>query len=554
MVIRGRARHPLVAAVAVAVAVLFASLVAPASLGASSRAPRIVTQALNTTSLGLSTQLDFVDQLSASLGFAIAAPAQSSHGHVDLVRTTDQGRRWTIVAPLPISITSFLDNYVESTNLVHFLTPTTGYFTVPHGPIFVTSDGGSTWRALAAPGQWPTYVVGADVVWVVSDQCAGPVPAYGPLRCPSVLSRFRIGATSPNATTIIPARGPGRAWRAANALLAPSSSSVVVVEGGTEGEPASLLQTTDGGRTWHALGDPCQGVAVEQLLAVPRAWLLYCFGDGGMNQGLSELWRSTNAGDTWALVARESMGVRDHSRIGDVMNHLYVNGRATVLFGALGGAAGGLEYSVDGGRRWTLTAISTNGYGGAPEYVSTFGATSAIFGILGGPQYATATGTSWRELPGLPAGPFDGYPICTTQVTVRLAPTMTAVPASTLDYPIVFTNEATTPCYLNGVPVAQTVAGATRRPVGEPPVPVSSPDRGGYVVLAPHATASVVLQSDDASHYRASYCRVRIADGVTVNFDRPARFFVALPDRAVCAGVSTTRIGGIARGVVTWLS
>ncbi len=535
-------------------------LPAPSSpAGASARSPfpvAAVGATLTDTSRGATTQIDLVDQLRPSLGYAVAAPARDARGPVDLVRSSDFGRRWTIVGALPTSSTTFNDGvgFNEPDQLLHFVTPSTGYLAVPPQPIFVPRDAGTPWRRLAPPGVWPPYALRGGDLWVVSDHCTGPVPPYGPLRCASELSAFRLGATTPFATTPVPALGPAGGWRAAVALLAPTPSSVVVAEGGTEGGRSSLLATADAGRTWRQLADPCQGIDPQQVLSVPGRWLLYCFGDGGMSQGLSELWTSTDAGATWALVARESQGVSDHSRIGDVSNHLYVNGAGTMLYGALGGAAGGLEYSTDDGAYWTSVAIATNWYGGAPEYVSTFGPTGAVFAILAGPQYVTTNGTSWRALPALAAGTYRGLRICTAaDVSVHLAPTMTGVPASTLDYPVVFTNESLTSCYLNGSPLVQTVAGANRHPVGQPSFPAGVTGRGGYVVLAPHASASVVVESDDAYHYAASYCRPVVEDGVTLAFAPPARFYVALPHRAVCAGVPTTLNGGVARGIVTWL-
>ncbi len=526
--------------------------------GASTSSPPYVRfgTTLTDTTLGTGTEIDTVDMLSSSLGYGVASPSNAHRGWFYLVLTRDEGHSWHVRAALPLP--SFVGTYgVDAEPKISFVTPQIGYASERDGPLYVTDDAGASWAKMSIPGVRPTYVTFGGVISVVSDVCRSAVPAFGPLLCPSDLTRYRVGATTPLGTAHIPALGPAGKWRAATALTGLTPQSVVVVEGGEEGKRSSLLATTNGGVTWTLLSDPCEDLNVDQLLSAnPHRWLLYCFLDGGMSQGTSELWDSTSNGSAWAPLARDGESGSDVGHIGDVANTIETDASGSILLGAMGGAAGGLEDSVDGGATWNRVPIQTNIYGGSLEYLSTFGRSGAIFGIQTGPQFLTLNGTTWRELPSLPAGLYHGLSICTTRrgTQVGLNPTVTGIPASTIDFPIVFTNRGNSACYLNGFPIVQPVAGAQRRALGQPAYAEQVGTRGGFVILRPHGgTASVVFERESARGYPKSYCVPRFMGGITIRFARPSTFFIAIPRGKVCSGVSTVNAGGVAPGLISWL-
>jgi hypothetical protein len=502
--------------------------------------------------LGTSTQIDTIDMLSPSLGFGVALPVNKHRDWYYLVKTTDLGDSWTVRGVMPMP--SFVgEPGLFSEPEIHFVDATTGYASIQHGPVYVTNDGGMAWSKMSVPGIWPTFVVTGNVVSVVSDVCEGALPNFGPLECPSKLAQYRVGATTPMRIESIPALGRAGQWRGAAALSATSPESAVVVEGGTEGSDSSLLTTSNAGASWQLLSDPCEGLIVDQLLTSnPHRWLLYCWLDGGMNQGASDLWASTDEGGSWKPVARANEDGLNVGRIGDVANTIYPNGSDTMLYGAMGGAAGGLEFSRDGGAQWVSTSIRTNYYGGAAEYVSTFGLRGAIFGIQGGPQYRTMNGVSWSEIPSLPAGTYEGDPICTSRggTSVRLSKTVTGIPSTTIDFPVVFTNHAITACYLNGTPVVQPVSGSQQRAVGWPAFPETDNGGGGFVVLKPHGgTASIVFARSATS----ADCLPRTMSGITIRFAPPSSFYVTIPQAKVCAQFPSVDSGGVVKGLVSWL-
>ncbi len=513
--------------------------------------------ALTDTTLGTGTQIDTIDMLSSSLGFAVASPSNKGRGWFYLVQTTNLGDSWKVHGILPAP--SYVGSYGFGVSPeIDFVNEMIGYTSSQDGSIYVTHNGGTSWSKMSIPGIWPTFVIAGDTISVVSDVCRGAAPAFGPLECPSELSQFHIGTTKPIRTTPIPALGQAGKWRGATAMASSTPESVVIAEGGREGTDSSLLSTSNAGETWNLLGDPCEGLNVNELLTSnPHRWLLYCFLDGGMNQGSSELWASTNGGESWSSVARanEVQG-DDVGHIGDVDNTIYANGRGSILYGALGGAAGGLEYSTDGGARWILSPIRANLYGGSPEYVSTFGSTGAVFGILSGPQYRTLNGISWTELPALPAGKYEGHSICMAKrgTSVGLRASVTGIPATTIDFPVVFTNRGSSACYLNGIPTVQPVTGPKGRAVGPPAYPEGVNRRGGFVILKPDGgTASIVFEREETSSYPRSYCDPKSMRGITVHFAPPSSFYVKIPRGRVCTGASTVNAGGVVSGLISWL-
>jgi photosystem II stability/assembly factor-like uncharacterized protein len=511
---------------------------------------------LTDTTFGTGTQIDTIDMLSDSVGYAVASPSNTGRGWFYLVKTTNIGNSWNVEHVLPLA--SFVGMYGANLNPdIRFVSSKIGYTSVQNGPLYVTDDAGQSWSKMPTPGIWPTFVVSGDVVSVVSDVCHGSVPAYGPLKCPSELTQFPLGGARPMRTELIPVLGRAGEWRAATALASTSPQSIVVSEGGSEGSTSSLLSSTNGGSSWKSLSDPCEGLRVDQLIAAKHhKWLLYCFLDGGMNQGNSALWASSDQGNSWTAVAHANEMSESPNSIRDVANTIYSNNRGSVLYGALGGAAGGLEISTDGGVKWTPTSIPTNLYGGSPEYMSMFGETSAIFGIESGPQYRTLNGKRWVELPSLPAGKYLGHSICTVHqgTEASLGASVIGIPATTIDYPVVFTNHGNVSCYLNGIPTAQPVVGPGRDAVGQAAFPEEMGARGGFVTLKSRGgRASIVFERESATTYSRSYCVPKVMGGIKIKFASPSAFYVKIPREKVCTGAPTVNVGGVVSGLTSWL-
>jgi hypothetical protein len=539
-------------AVVVAAGSILASGVTGAVTSTTLKAPYVKPATpLTDTTLGTGTVIGGVDMLSNSLGFAMAAPIEKGRGWFYLVETTNLGKSWTVRAPLPTP--PFVGIYGWGNEpSIDFVTPKIGYLSLYDGPLWVTDDDGSTWSKVLTPGIDPSYALGTDTMSVVSDLCSAPA-SESPESCPSDLSQYRVGATSPYRTVRIPAIGVGK-WRAGEVLDALSSERVVIQEG-RDTPRSSLLSTSDAGAHWRHLDNPCKQLPISQLLITVRGgWQLTCFGDAAMTQGTSELWGSHDAGGAWRIVAQANEEGLDEGDIRDVSNTLYAGGQG-VLFAALGGATGGVEVSTDGGSYWTLANIATNLYGGAPETMSTFSARGAVVSVQSDAQFLTLNGATWTQLPTLPAGTYEGLSVCTeaTGTKISLGTEEKGIPADVRDYPLVFTNDSDRACYLNGIPVVHSQRDGSRGSVGPAAYSETSNARGGFVILkAQGGRASVALGVQAAHSYPRRYCVPRTMNGLNVRFNS-STFDLRTPNWLVCHDIGMTSIEGIARGVENWV-
>ncbi len=506
---------------------------------------------LTDTTLGSGTVIGGVDMLSVSLGFAIAAPIDKGRGWFYLVETTNLGKSWTVRALLPTP--SFVGIYGWGNEpSLDFVTPKIAYLSQYDGPLWVSDDGGATWSKVLTPGIDPSYALATDTVSVVSDRCSAAA-SESPESCSSDLSQYRVGATSPYRTVRIPAIGVGQ-WRAGEVLEAQSPASVVIQEG-RDTPRSSLLSTADAGASWVQLDNPCKQLSINQLLVtVGGEWQLTCFGDAGMSQGTSELWSSHDGGGTWKILAQANEEGLDVGNIRDVSNTLYAGGHG-ILFAALGGAAGGVEVSMDGGSNWRLANVATNIYGGAPEIISTFGPRGAIVSIQADAQFLTLNATSWTQLPTLPAGRYRGLSVCSAAkgTTISLGTEETGIPADVRDYPLVFTNDSDRACYLNGIPEVHAKRDGLRGPVGPPARADTSTGRGGFVILKAHGgRASVAFGVQAAHSYPRRYCVPRTMNSLQVRFNS-STFELRTPNWLVCRDIGMTSVEGITRGVENWI-
>lgn len=503
---------------------------------------------LTSTTLGLGTEIDLIDMISSTQGFAVVSNATvATTNRFYLAQTRDTGTSWSLIGSLPYKPFKGPPSYSPT---LDFVSASVGYVsTSSGGRVFVTTDGGRAWKPLSTPGIWPTLVVRGRSALVVSDRCIDRLSSYGPLRCPSVVSHFPVGQTTPTTTFSIPAVGH-TAWRAAIALAAPAPSTLVVQEGGSQpGESTHLLESSNNGATWHTLTDPCGGLLVQQLLT-PSAhrWLLSCFLDGGMMQGTNQLWESRDGGRAWRLLAHSGEQRYYVGNIADTWNTLAISGNGKTIFSAVGGAGGGVESSSDG-RHWSPARFSPES-GGAPEWIDAFGATGVMFGNRSGSVWRTFDGLTWTPLK-FAAGRYRNLPICTGARDVTVSLGATRVTSGTEYTAIIFKNKGPHSCYLNGTPSLQMVNGVARTPVGLPATGYSSSLQGRFTVLRAHGgITSVTLTMQRSSSIPAGSCRVRRATGAVVGFNSPASFSISFGHhpRSVCALVSTSQVSGIVTG------
>ncbi len=388
--------------------------------------------------LGRGSSIWVVDMVSRTHGFAIAG--RPGHGRpAYLVATTSGGRTWLVRSRVPYSLTG--DGY--SVPSLQFLNDRDGYTqsgiasgsatsAASDRDVFVTTDGGVTWRPLSFAGVTPTaagddltagsvnesYQVAGGVVSLVALQCTGAALVQGGSVCPSALERFRVGATHPFETSRIPSIGDplsGGRVPSDRLLAAVNAATVIVAQGDLEGWSPVLI-SRNGGRTWSAWPTPCGSLRVGKLdlqlpiqelhVFAPQRWVLDCFQGGGMSQGSIVVSVTSDQGASWRLLSEGSEGATAGGipyvgTIGDADQTLWASNDGRVLW-AWNSTQGWLSASTDGGRDWKLLGPLGPGDGGPPTVdLAPVGPRGAILVVLGR-AFATTDGTHWHHVRLLP--------------------------------------------------------------------------------------------------------------------------------------------------------
>jgi len=518
--------------------------------GDGPRAIPLLDGEVTNTSLGAGTEVNAVDMLSSSLGYSVISNDPfHPHGAVYIAATTNGGDKWNFRGELPFTTYSAGTN--EAIPSVHFVNRSIGYVvgvSLPD-PLFVTTNGGRSWERVHSPGVAPSLAFQGSTMAEVSQICQGSLHLN---RCRGELSLYRVGRTVPlRSSSITPLAHVTVQDPRPLALLSPTS--LVVMEGPTGGGgqagSTAMLTTSNGGATWQSMSDPCPtlGYGDQLLTPTPHRWILSCFLGEGMMSGESSLWLSTNGGASWSIINRNNDSSSTKGTIGTgggVDMTIAISGDHRVLFGAIGGAQGGLQVSTDGGAHWTSAHLDV--LGGSPQTLSTFGPRGAVDDVVAGLIYRTTNARTWAALPPLPAGTYRGDAICTARaVTAALGVThVKGIPGA---YPLVFTNHSPRPCYLDGPPVVQPVTGANQ-PVGPLAYRNVNFQPDFVVVSANGGTASTTLAID--SGWPRAQCAPRRVSSVIVRFNLPSSFTVSLPNALseVCARLPSVMVNQIIAG------
>ncbi|MDE3222823.1 MAG: DUF4232 domain-containing protein [Acidobacteriota bacterium] len=497
---------------------------------------------LTNTSLNGFTQIDQIDMLSPRLGYALAT-GSLGRGHYAyyLVRTTNLGKTWTVRSEIAANLQRypvFADyNGANTTNSLDFVNARVGYVNGAGGSLDVTNDGGLTWNQITPANSFSSYAITGATTSVTVTMCP-PVGQTATSICKSAFELYRTGSTKPVFSTSI--QVPDTHYEPTVELLgaAPHGIDVVNVSVGNVTSATSLRITHNNGRTWRTLANPCATLPIEQLLiASNNTWMLSCFLDEGMSQGPGRLLRSTNEGRTWTTEFNDPLPTSNGPFRSDTPMYLFFSGNNRLLYAVIMNPAGGVSVSANYGRTFTNEHYFAN-TGGAPGSITSFGPTSMIYQVLGGPAFVTRDSRTWKLMPQLVAGRYRQSSICTkrnTRVSWR------SIVVAGLRYVYLdFTNHGANTCYLNGVPTMQPLSSRGNN-VGPPLTGENFSAGGDFVLLHAHGgVANVALSVNPVSGYHpASSCALAKVKVLRIDFAPPSRFTYQLNTHAM--SVCTTQ-------------
>jgi photosystem II stability/assembly factor-like uncharacterized protein len=341
-------------------------------------------------------------------GFALAVHDQ----HLVLAGSTDAGRAWRVIDGRMPSLGAVPGTTATGTAQIQFTSRADGYFwtapSVGESPsaLWTTSDGGTAWsRAPIGPTVYDATAIQRNV-WALVGSCPGTGAA-----CTLWVEVSTDGGTTwQPAPGLVPASvGPG----ASLVELARVSTTSAYVYSGVDGT-ATLAFTSDAGATWSTRPVPCTApddLGAELALSSTADLWLVCGGQASGGSQEKALFRSSDAGETWALAAETpglgSTGAAPPPGIGVLPVAGYVapysigHKNLAVLTPStawLFPSRGVVSVTTDGGTTWKVVApLADAGFGaGAPGNVTFTTDTDGWVVELGVGLWRTTDGVHWR--------------------------------------------------------------------------------------------------------------------------------------------------------------
>lgn len=286
-----------------------------------------------------------------ALAFPTAATGFYGNGTGRVYRSEDRGRHWRAVWHHPGTYVRALDFADADTGWLGNVGP--GYFpdVTDPVPLYVTHDGGVSWTPVRA-------VDGPRIVGICAlDVLKGPdgrviaVRAGGRVGGPAGLLESLDGGQTFHARDMSAVTGMILDIHFLDATTGFMAGASAAGEGAAH---ARILKTTDGGRTWRAVFDSARAGDNNWKLAFPSARVGYAtIISYGAPQGEAEGYvaKTVDGGEHWTPLAV----TRDHGWIPYGINFV------TETHGWVGGSTGGYE-TIDGGVSWHKVAmgLSTN--------------------------------------------------------------------------------------------------------------------------------------------------------------------------------------------------
>jgi len=322
-------------------------------------------------------------------GWALGTAPCSSAPCTSIVRTTDGGRSWVGI-PAPKAWLAPADTCAQACDRIselRFASPLIGY-AVGDNSFWSTTDGGGSWQRQAGFG-YALEITGGSVLRV-SAQAAGCAPG-----CAFTVQRSTVGGTSWQDVPL-----PGQP-RSDGVRLSASGSTVALASyanpaGGAQDETAVLFTSTDAGRDWRMVGEPCPRSATGEVDTVDAT----VAGDGSV----SVLCQPRGGGQAFTMTATD--GVNFH-RGGALPAGQFPGVLAATSASQLYVLSERLYRSTDGGGHWAAVPdgpASTGGSGGFLGFESAQ-VGRAVAGFGQDPAAAeriwttTDGGASWRPDP-----------------------------------------------------------------------------------------------------------------------------------------------------------
>jgi hypothetical protein len=281
-----------------------------------------------------------------------------------MIRTTDGGRSWSSMKPPPANVPLLICGE-PCIRQIRFATPQVGYAFGPSA-LFMTTDGGATWRRLSGGAEQLETLDGNVIRVVTTAGCAPPGCRYSVATAP-------VGS---DAWTAVPLPGAQPGMSVGVSLARTRSDAFLEVfghvAGGAQEAHSVLFTSTDDGASWTNRGEPCPQVggtisaevdSTAVTTAADGSATILCTGRGDQEPQFTMT--STDGGRSFARGDLHGLGAAPVSALGAAS--------ATTLLVM----AADVFRSTDGGHSWQRLQANA---GSAPGLASWIGFESPTVG------------------------------------------------------------------------------------------------------------------------------------------------------------------------------
>lgn len=241
-----------------------------------------------------------------------------------------------------------------------------------YGPsLYVTHNDAKSWTRESTPGSVLSINPRGSSIWRVTASCPSPNSASS-RRCPLALQEssnggrtWRALAAPPGATSslgLVAGYSTGQTYlvrtsrKAALLLSSPSISAAGLADF------VPLWVTNNAGRTWVRRSVPCDIPALSAMLSISPggAWMVACGGEASAGFQLKSLVKSSNQGRSW--VTESHCDLRYPATCTSPLENGYLGVLDAVTNQLVyeAGLRSNLNESRDGGLTWVATAVQLN--------------------------------------------------------------------------------------------------------------------------------------------------------------------------------------------------
>jgi len=224
--------------------------------------------------------------IGANFGWALGSDCGASPCIAKVARTTDYGRTWHALPSLGGVKTN--EENGNSVRAIRFGNQDNGWL---YGPmLYATHNGGQSWKQIVTDGEVIALEQTKGTTWMVISSCQAGGCKLSLWTAPSTSDNFQFRSVI-----------PGTDANEKTYQLVRAGASYGWLSGWGNGD-SQILRTTDGGKTWKEIANPCktQGNFHQRLSRydTQNLWLV-CGTDAGADTQVSNVYHSTDAGSHW---------------------------------------------------------------------------------------------------------------------------------------------------------------------------------------------------------------------------------------------------------------